>query len=369
MECDGIVRTKGDDTQQDVKIKRTRPDVAEKRASRAGTVETVVKACLLKHLRGADRDKIRKALALRTAAFSRRMHAASLGLLHIVQARFEGVSNDQLGQVDVPPVDDQTFIRQLMLGVAGADLPNPVVAALHQANPEYLVSAPRYLGDRNIYSEGAKQYITNLTNHLRTHTLDYLKRAAYAQPDRTQQEGVAMWTMVAGMTPHCAGSYPLRQADTLFVQTCRAILGLAAPDSRINNEWLADSSNLPKVLRLFVYLNRHIATANQGRLFSLVPVCKVRAHFVHVDTSVLNGLLREVGLVGKASSLDKFSAVADAQWRSVFAIDRLQGRNNQFTGTIQTDGVSICVHFKRPKNDIDIRNTKLGASSSSPAPA
>lgn len=361
MQCDGIIVTDGagagaeaKGTIPDVKAKRTRPDIKAKLKSRSTTVETVVKACLLKHTRSANRDKIKKALILRTAAFSRRMHAASLGLLHIIQARFDGVSNDLLGDVALPSFNDQTFIRQLMLGVAGAHQPHADVVALHQANPEYVVNAPRYLGDRNIYSAGAKQYVTNLTNHLRTHAVDYLKRAAYATPDRTKQDCVAVWTMIVGVTPRFAGSYPLRQTDDIFVQACRALLGLA-PGTRITDEWLEMPDNLPRLMRLYVYLNRHIAAAPQAKLFCLVPVCKVRAQFVHVDTSVLNGLLKEVGMVREAAALDDtFSAMADAQWKSVFAIDRLEGRNNKFTGTIQTDGVSICAHFKRPMNETDM---------------
>lgn len=40
-------------------------------------------------------------------------------------------------------------------------------------------------------------------------------------------------------------------------------------------------------------------------------------------------------------------------WKSIFKINSLEGQNNKFTGTIETDGISLCTHFMRPKNLCD----------------
>ena len=76
------------------------------------------------------------------------------------------------GQADVNNVglDDlfeQTFFRQLMLGVDNAIAPDLRIADYHLRHPELAPSAERHLGDRNLYSSAAKRYETNFKNALR----------------------------------------------------------------------------------------------------------------------------------------------------------------------------------------------------------
>ena len=42
-----------------------------------------------------------------------------------------------------------------------------------------------------------------------------------------------------------------------------------------------------------------------------------------------------------------FGELRDAQWRSLLDIPRLQGKDATFTGTVDTDSTSICVHIVR----------------------
>jgi hypothetical protein len=42
----------------------------------------------------------------------------------------------------------------------------------------------------------------------------------------------------------------------------------------------------------------------------------------------------------------------DEHWNSVFAISRLQGKDCTFGHSIKTDGVSMCMHFERPKTTV-----------------
>ena len=35
-------------------------------------------------------------------------------------------------------------------------------------------------------------------------------------------------------------------------------------------------------------------------------------------------------------------------WRSIFNIEKTKGTNKTFTGTIETDGIAVCMHFMKP---------------------
>jgi hypothetical protein len=49
-------------------------------------------------------------------------------------------------------------------------------------------------------------------------------------------------------------------------------------------------------------------------------------------------------------SFKTFSDVANDHWHSTFNIKRLQGKHNEFTRNVQTDGVALVTHFPRPEN-------------------
>ena len=69
-----------------------------------------------------------------------------------------------------------------------------------------------------------------------------------------------------------------------------------------------------------------------------------------------------MGLFDK--NLETFTALKDDHWRSIIDVSKVQGKNCNFTNTIETDGSSICVHFERlkkpkdkvTKNKIDTKN-------------
>ena len=120
-------KSSGDDTLQD-DVTKKRPDRAAKLKKRSEQSETVVKACLLKHLRGKGEDKeaSRVAIRSRSSAYSRRIRAASLGLMHIIKQLFDGVQDiETMYSINVPEEFlEQTFFRQLMLGTSDAVYPH-----------------------------------------------------------------------------------------------------------------------------------------------------------------------------------------------------------------------------------------------------
>jgi len=361
------------------KEKKSRPDRQEKRAKRAVESETVVKACLQRHVNGDGSQKraMRDAILSRVLSFSKKVRAASLGLTHLVKQMYNNVQD--ISTVRIPDkYFEQTFIRQLILGTNGAIVPDPDVTALHNEFPEYINTSGRHAGDRNIYSAGAVTYLTNLKNHMRVNLDRFMKRSIYAlHPEVSGPQKYELMKRIKGLIGRYddGGEYvedsdneteegdddETEPPDHLgdIVNTHRAALGLSRQTDRVSTGWLRSDSCLPLILRYYVFLNREIETRASRlpdsdrprllkQLFDVVPICKIKTHFITVDTSVLYGLMAELGYA-QPSNYAAFNAMRHEQWLSVFNIKRLEGQHAKFTGTIQTDGTAICVHFVREK--------------------
>ena len=360
----------------------SRPDRAEKKAKRSEQRETVVKAALLRHVEG-DADKkaaVRDALMSRVVAFSKRARAASLGLMHLVKQRFAGVQADHIATVQVPQkFFGQTFVRQLMVGTDDALDPDPDVEELHRGFPQYLDHSGRHTGDGNVYTFGANKYLTNVKNHMRVNLDRFMRRtlnALYPHLSGTRRYELVR-RIKGGNTDDVDddddndlvddGDGDVQQGHVhedglhmdAIVRVHRAALGLATPQDRVSPGWMQTNACLPRILRYYVFLNRALEEAAAAappeqrpritkRLFNVVPLCQIKTHFITVDTDVLYGLMVDLRYV--QSGRPVFRAFKDAHWRSVFRISRLEGRPCQFTGTIETDGTAICVHFVRERN-------------------
>ena len=337
--------------------RRSRPDVAEKRKQRSTFQETVVKAALLKHLRGASsKASLRDAIQDRVAAYSRRMHLASTALSGLVKQCF--ASTPDAAATALPDFTSQTFFRQLLLGVDDADKKDPYVEAYYRAHPELLAKLQcrsRHLGDRNIYSAGAKLYQTNFRNSFVTNFRGRLNRHLRCFQERHGlSDGQRVWMLYA---VHGWDSAPLEacgaptQVMAEEVARQRHILGLA-DGAALTPRWLDAASNLGRLVRHAAHLCRYLEDAGQPA-FDLVPIARRKAHYVTVDTSVLHGLLKELQLV--SCNFEAFDSLRDEHWRSVLKLERLLGAPQtgrpapQFTGTVQTDGVSLCVHCRAPR--------------------
>lgn len=337
---------------------RRRPDRKVKLQTRKQTQETVVKACLLRAICGSKDNKldIRRALRLRVAAYSRRVHAASLGLLHVVQARFDGVDEDQVATTPVPDITDQSFVRQLMLGTAASIHPIACVQTLHEEHPEFLVNTPRYQGDRNIYSAGATLCVTNIKTHLRLNLERFIKKTVYAACDadvRSRGECTTVWADICGFNlTTFVKQYPLRREDAEFVARVRSVLGLTTPGASLSKQYYRLDDNLPRILRAFVLLNRRLAELD-APVFALLPVAAIRTHFISVDTSVLAGLLKDVKIIRPGCDAEKYDDLGEMLWRSTFKVQQLEGKSRKFTGTLNVDGISLCMHQTRAITDVD----------------
>jgi hypothetical protein len=128
----------------------------------------------------------------------------------------------------------------------------------------------------------------------------------------------------------------------------RFILGLEE-DEIINPEKI----NLKNILNYYVYLNRYYESIDEKQ-FNIIPICGVKLHYITIDKLVLYGILTETKTV-KCSKED-FESLSLDHFHSILNILKLQGQNNIFTGTIETDGIIMCTHFVKPKNTTNNSN-------------
>jgi hypothetical protein len=258
---------------------------------------------------------------------------------------------------------DATFVRQLMLGTADAVKPDARVRALHDQRPELLSYKERYMGDRNIYSAGARLYCTNLKNHLIMNLERFMIRVCKAHPSWSKEHALGVACHIRGYLTQ--KSIPDTEEASAFIHAHRSVLGFVGDRDGINPQWYKSKSTVPIILRYFVYLGRTLEsfiaasplfadeeTTQKERSkrikkrFDIVPICQSRAHFITIDTSVLYGILRELKLVCCKSA--EFEDCRTEHWNSVFKLDRLKGKGCEFTETINSDGLSACVHMCRP---------------------
>ena len=365
---------------------RTRADRSAKYQERnnGSLSETVVKATLYSCIANTPTNDgssykvtIRNAIKERVLAFSTRIHAASLGLTHLVKEMYQDV--DDVSSKSIPSCFvDITFIRQLMLGTQDARKPDPHVARLHASYPEYFVDLPRHCGDRNIYSAGAKKYETNLKNHLRLNFDRFLRRSLNARGLSFEEKS---WTVarVYGFPEKISRDYDatnvVRHTELCnLVQKHRRVLGL---DSKtiVTDKWLDSPKSLPSLMRYFVFLNREIEDVHNSipsadvfqkqkvkkLLFNVVPLCSIRAACITIDTSAMYGILSELGYVGKIAHKHVTDPdIREALWNSFLDVGRMRksrGERN-FTGTIETDGVTVCVHYTQNNKKTVCRDDK-----------
>jgi len=90
----------------------------------------------------------------------------------------------------------------------------------------------------------------------------------------------------------------------------------------------------------------------KGKRFNVVPLCNIKSHFMSVDPGVLYGIMEEISPEFKVSREDFTGENRVTYWRSIFDFKPVKvSKQKVFTGLIKTDGVALCVHYRRLKKD------------------
>ncbi|KAJ9509146.1 hypothetical protein QJQ45_001638 [Haematococcus lacustris] len=103
--------------------------------------------------------------------------------------------------------------------------------------------------------------------------------------------------------------------------------------------------------------------------FTLTPLARAGVHFVKVDSRVLHGVCQQLGLTRETAKEFTAEPARSNHWDRWFSTCKLANQGFEFERTVETDGVSVCVHYTRPLPPPPAPPSTAGPSSSNSSPA
>ncbi|KAJ9513594.1 hypothetical protein QJQ45_006100 [Haematococcus lacustris] len=103
--------------------------------------------------------------------------------------------------------------------------------------------------------------------------------------------------------------------------------------------------------------------------FTLTPLARAGVHFVKVDSRVLHGVCQQLGLTRETEKAFTAEPARSNHWNRWFSTKQLANQGFEFERTVETDGVSVCVHYTRPLPTPPAPPSAAGPSSSNSSPA
>ncbi|KAJ9510006.1 hypothetical protein QJQ45_011668 [Haematococcus lacustris] len=82
--------------------------------------------------------------------------------------------------------------------------------------------------------------------------------------------------------------------------------------------------------------------------FTLTPMATVGVHFIEVDSRVLHGVCKQLGLTKETRAAFTSEPALSHHWARWFNTNKLRNKEFAFERLMDTDGVSVCVHYTRP---------------------
>lgn len=316
-----------------------RPDRAAKLELRQVQRETVVKA-YLKGLLNGDKKETLEAINKRVIECSYKTQNASVALNLLIRKTFNGV--DDVTTIQLPEFWDQTFVRQLLLGTDSARKPHQEITQLFNDHPFLKPSSNRSTDDKNIYTFAAIKFGTNIKNHLVLNLEPFVKKFVYKI--HTREDGKEIQRRLFGWK---TVQTTLSQEAEATLKTIQEILEVET----VGKKFMKSKSSPGVIIKLFVYFNKILEQLDDQetvKLFTILPICKIKRHFITIDTIGMIGILKEVKALGdQKTELDK------ELWESFINVDKLKTNSKTFTGTIDTDGTVVNVHFTCPKKIVE----------------
>ena len=238
--------------------------------------------------------------------------------------------------------DKNIYIHCLTIGETKLTTLNPILKDVWNTFFQSYPRIPRYANDAdaNEYKYAAKTYKTNFINSLvfafQGRQKRYIKAILKYNGQNEKQ-----WYSIAASINNWTVPNNLPDNFKQFVEDEKQILGNTAP---ITRKWLkAHPENVVKYYHNILYITEQLPDVKK---FTLAPICKIKSHFLNLDTKSLQGILTQTHQIKKMTEKE-FMKDRDTYWNMTFNYKKLSKK--EFFYMIQTDGVSACVHFLQPK--------------------
>ena len=203
----------------------------------------------------------------------------------------------------------------------------------------------RFRGDTQLIQYAAKTYQTNFKNMLIQPFESRLKTFLKEFSLRHETGKVSIYVMtdlVIGKKKF--EDYELNEKLFGILEVLRIYLGLK-DNEVVTKIW--KEKNLSGLLNFYHYLIIQ-NEAWKCKSFTIAPIASIKNHFITIDSAILRELMINIGLLPAKNTSRKFSLEEIIEdWNNLFKIKKCNGK--EFSRLIQTDGVSLCIHYQRPK--------------------
>lgn len=247
--------------------------------------------------------------------------------------------------IELPDLTSQTFYYNCMtIGINKRKFKDVNKALEETWNTVFndLPKIERNIGDTQAVLYASKTYATNFKNSL-VYNFDSRQKKFLRQKiielglDREAIHPIRCAINGFG----CRKEVPEKAKE--FVAEQRKFLG--APEKGITFTWLG--THMDTVVKYYWDILKYMEQYEDTKRFNIAPISRIKRHFLTIDTEVLYCLMSNVSLIDKKVKRNDFSALKDEHFGSVFNLNGLT--NGVFSHMIETDGVSVCIHFKKPK--------------------
>jgi hypothetical protein len=316
-------------------VKRKRPDRAQACVQKKFMKESVVKVSLPGHLK---ETMIYSVLEKWILLASKTMYRGSLVfnrlLLHFLEKKEELPILDKDKNLNL-------FIHCFKVGVRNTKI-NPDVKEVWSTNFNGFPVDPSTIGDTQTYVCIAKAYAVAFLNSLqfcfekrqKLYIVEWLKKKNL---DKN------LWHSIRCAVNNWKCKSPPPTEAEEFINSQRSLLN--PPSEGISIKWI--KNNPCSVVKYFFNILQFLDEIPEAKKFSLAPLHRITRHFLTIDTEILYYLMKEAKLLDDSISKQAFRKEREFYYQKIFKYQSLS--RGEFTYTVQTDGVSICFHFRSQK--------------------
>jgi hypothetical protein len=257
-----------------------------------------------------------------------------------------------------PKFNNLTFWNQLLtIGTRTLKKPNLFVKNIYE---KYFTTfpAPKHIeGDTQIINYARDELKTIFLNSIAFSFLDKQKYFIHDWLTKNNLETKDnVYPIQCKMNNWTCKTEPLKEAKSMITTHQKYLkkIGKEIYESVIRRKPIPSLKYLYFLLSLRENENEKCSQDNEQKVFCLVPNYTIRRHFITIDTASLIDILKHEKIIDT-----KCPRTNSLVWDIAFNTFKFK-QNSNFSGMIETDGISCCIHYEQPKSNQQLqRMTEL----------